>query len=597
MMPFRRVLLLLALFCLSAHGQYTIRSPYLAEPERVFGYVDSCAAFWAHTVDPVRGGYYTNIDRSGKVITAWGKNKNMITQSRHAYGFVRAYMLTGNDIYLDAARLALDFMYAHAWDKTWGGWHNELDENGKPLSATAAKTAFNQHYALLGPCAFVEATAESLDGYWLQTGLTYNESRLWDSDPVQYGYYDQVNFNASTRQGKSFNATVDAVTTHQLSLFLMTGDPAYQQRLQQLTDNMVHHLHASMAAQKIGFAEAFDTHWNPDPAETMTIMGHVLKTAWCLGRLYQLDPQPDLLETAESLAQHVLQKGYDHTYGGPYKDYNRVTGQMLMWGQVDTAKAWWQMEQAVTAGLMLYDITRQPAYLQMADETLDFFMRHFVDRTYGEVYENRTRYGGPIWGDHKGGGGKAGYHSIELGYYVYLYGTLFVHNRPVQLHYRFAPAAKARTIALWPLAIPTARLAISQVLLDEQPYAAFDPVARTLFLPAGTGGHFAVTFTPQANTNVARRPDAPEMAFELLGNYPNPFNARTQIAFQLNKSQPVRIVIHDLRGREMGELCNRRFEPGRHNISWEATGVPSGIYYYRLHSAQGTKSGKLTLLR
>jgi hypothetical protein len=56
------------------------------------------------------------------------------------------------------------------------------------------------------------------------------------------------------------------------------------------------------------------------------------------------------LAAAEKLAQHVLAKGYDHQYGGPYKDYNRTTGQMLMWGIADTAKAWWQMSRRSSTG-------------------------------------------------------------------------------------------------------------------------------------------------------------------------------------------------------------------------------------------------------
>lgn len=597
MNSFRPVIILSALLSLQVHGQYSIHSPYLREPERMLGYVDSCAAFWSKTSDPAKGGYYTNIDRSGKVITSWGKNKNMITQSRHAYGFVRAFMLTGNDAYLTAARKALDFMYAHAWDKTHGGWYNELDESGNPQSATSPKTAFNQHYALLGPCAFVEATRDTLDQRWLEKALAFNENKLWDPDPMEYGYYDQIDYHGGNARNKSFNATVDAITTHILSLYLMTGEQAYRLRLSLLTDNMIAYLYRTMPFQQIGFVEHFDTHWSPDPSQTMTIMGHVLKTAWCLGRIYQFDPQPYILEAAEGLTHHVLENGYDHLYGGPYKDYNRVTGEMLMWGKADTAKAWWQMEQAVTAGLMLYDITHKAEYLEMADETLDFFMRSFVDHTYGEVYENRTRSGGPIWGEQKGNSGKAGYHSIELGYYVYLYGSLFVHNRPVQLHYRFTPAAQPRTLELLPLAISAKRLSISQITLEGQPYSQFDPVNRSLYLPAGTGGHFVVTFTTQPETRVAERPASTGHSFELLGSYPNPFNASTQINLQLGKTQHVRIVIYDLRGREIAVLSDGMLESGTRRITWDAQGLPSGVYLYTVHSQDSFVHGKLTLIR
>lgn len=180
--------------------------------------------------------------------------------------------------------------------------------------------------------------------------------------------------------------------------------------------------------------EKYDSDWNWDNTETMTIMGHVLKAGWCMGRIQQLAPQPAYIVAAESLVKHVLNNGYDHEYGGPYKDYGRVTSELLLWQNPDTTKAWWQMERAVTAGLMLYDLTGDTLYLKMADETTDFTMKYFVDHQYGEVYADRTRYGAFAWNENKASDWKAGYHSIEMGYYIYLYTSLFVHHQPVVLH-------------------------------------------------------------------------------------------------------------------------------------------------------------------
>ncbi len=54
------------------HAQYQPISPYLQDPTLSIGYVDSCAQFWMKTLDEQRGGFYTNIDRYGNVITNWG---------------------------------------------------------------------------------------------------------------------------------------------------------------------------------------------------------------------------------------------------------------------------------------------------------------------------------------------------------------------------------------------------------------------------------------------------------------------------------------------------------------------------------------------
>ena len=478
-----------------AHAQYSIKSPYLQDPDKAIEFVDSCAQFWLGTYDNERGGYFTFIDKFGNVK---GTNKYMLTQTRNTYGYVRAYMLTGDTTYLSMARKGLDFMYQHAWDNAYGGWYRALDINGNPIGRYADKSAFDQLYGLLGISAYYEATADTGDWQWLLKGYEHNEEIYWDNRPSYLGYYDTADFNGLNGRNKSFNATVDAITTHILYLYLLTEDQAYKSRLQRLADQIINHLVASMDYQAIGFVEIYDSQWNWNDDEPMTIMGHLLKTAWCLARIYHIDPDESYIPAAEKLVSEVLQKGYDHEFGGPYKDYNRITGEMLMWGNPDILKTSWAMEQAMTAGLQLYGITGDIQYLQMADETLDFFMNYFVDHEYGEVYMDRTRTGGFAWNEDKGNEWKAGYHSIEMGYYAYLYGNLFVKNRPVTLHYNFVQSPENRTILLTPLAIVDSNLKIEQVLWEGHPYTNYDPEDRTLELPAGVDGHFEVTYEATA---------------------------------------------------------------------------------------------------
>jgi mannose/cellobiose epimerase-like protein (N-acyl-D-glucosamine 2-epimerase family) len=587
------LLIALAMASVRLQAQPSVRSPYLQNPGAAVGYVDSCARFWFSAYDSVSGGFYTNIDRQGKVITAWGTNKNMISQSRDAYGFVRGFMMTGNRQYLLYARRALDFLYRTAWDSVYGGWFQDINKNGLALNITADKSAFNQHYAILGPAAMVEVTDDSLDRSWLLRGVRHIENKYWDSRSAYFGYYDHTRFDGSTPDGKSFNATVDALTTHLLHLYLMTGEATYKTRLLQIADNMVNRLTESSRTQAIGFVEEYSSVWLEDPAETMTIMGHVLKTAWCLARVYTIQPDTSYLGSAERLVDMVLTKGYDTQNGGPYKDYTRTTGQMLMWGQNDTAKAWWQMEQAVTAGLLLYDITGNQKYLKMADETLDFFMTYFVDHTYGEVYENRTKYGAQIWDTNKGSSGKAAYHSTELGYYVYLYGKLLLHRQPATLYYAFAPANRQRVLRLSPLAMKNDGYRIANVSLDDVPYASFEGAGRSLTIPSGVGGTFAVTFAPTVPSNVADRGNSVPAGIQLDQNYPNPFNGSTVIRFHLPAAGAAYLEIYDILGARVAGLVAEELGAGEHSVTWDGRTsdgrmVTSGMYICRLRASSGT---------
>jgi hypothetical protein len=74
----------------------------------------------------------------------------------------------------------------------------------------------------------------------------------------------------------------------------------------------------------------------------------------------------------------------------------------------------------------------------------------------------------------------------------------------------------------------------------------------------------------------------------MLGqNYPNPFNPSTDIRFELPAGQKggsrfVSLKIYDLLGREVATLVNDVLQPGTHHSRWNASNMPSGIYYYRM---------------
>ncbi len=582
---FLQTSLILLTFNLGLKAQYVTVSPYLSEPTLTIGYVDSCAQFWMNALDETRGGYFTNIDREGNIITSWGTNKNLLTQTRNAYGFARAYMMTGNDQYREYARAGLDFMYEHAWDDVNGGWYSQLDINGNVMGATNGRSAFDAHYALLGPAVAFEAFGDSTDLEMLLQGYAHLEEIYWDDREVEHGYYDWATYNGSAAYNKSFNATVDAITTHLASLYLQTGSQIYLDRMHQIAEEIIEHLVGSMPSQTIGFVEEFDANWNWDNGETMTIMGHVLKSAWCLARVNHFDPRGMYIDAAEVLVEDVLVHGYDYDFGGPYKDYNRVTGEMLMWGNPDTAKAWWQMEQAITAGLILYNETGDENYLEMADKTLHFFMQHFVDHTYGDVYENRTRYGEQTWGLNKGSGGKAAYHSIETGYYTYLYASMFLYESPFSLYYWFEPEPVDRIVTLTPSSHDLSRpLQIDEILLDNVTYTSFETVSRQLTIPANTGGEFLVTFSPGSTIST----DEVELPVSgvLSPAFPNPFNPSTSLTLVVNQYSTVELNVYDLQGREVKSLAEGTFPPGRHEISWDGKDyqgkeVPAGVYVFK----------------
>jgi hypothetical protein len=85
--------------------------------------------------------------------------------------------------------------------------------------------------------------------------------------------------------------------------------------------------------------------------------------------------------------------------------------------------------------------------------------------------------------------------------------------------------------------------------------------------------------------------------FALQQNYPNPFNPSTTISYALPKSSEVRLSVFDILGREVSVLVNERRDAGVHEVKFDAAGLVSGVYFYRLHASSFVDTKKLLLIR
>jgi hypothetical protein len=98
-------------------------------------------------------------------------------------------------------------------------------------------------------------------------------------------------------------------------------------------------------------------------------------------------------------------------------------------------------------------------------------------------------------------------------------------------------------------------------------------------------------------TNVDRISSAATPRIGLYQNYPNPFNPSTSIAFDLSARSFVSLKIFDALGKEVAVLLSEELLPGAHVRKWNAAGLPSGVYWYRLQTERFTETKKLLLLR
>jgi len=104
------------------------------------------------------------------------------------------------------------------------------------------------------------------------------------------------------------------------------------------------------------------------------------------------------------------------------------------------------------------------------------------------------------------------------------------------------------------------------------------------------------TFTTSPVTSVTETDPVPD-TYELTQNYPNPFNPSTAIGFGLPAAGRARLTVYDLLGRQVAVLADEQLSSGRYSRTWDASGVPSGIYYYRIQAGPYTETRKMLLLK
>lgn len=85
--------------------------------------------------------------------------------------------------------------------------------------------------------------------------------------------------------------------------------------------------------------------------------------------------------------------------------------------------------------------------------------------------------------------------------------------------------------------------------------------------------------------------------FHLLQNYPNPFNPTTTIAYEINKSNEVKIYVYDILGKRVATLCEGYKNVGTHQVLFNGENLSSGVYFYTIIYGNNIETKSMLLLR
>jgi predicted GH43/DUF377 family glycosyl hydrolase len=141
---------------------------------------------------------------------------------------------------------------------------------------------------------------------------------------------------------------------------------------------------------------------------------------------------------------------------------------------------------------------------------------------------------------------------------------------------------------------------VAPVLYDySQPYAwtTFMVAAHTRSLTVYQSAPDSVQYDPPFVTTIESPAKPVPREFALHQNYPNPFNPSTMIRYDVPDAAAVNLTVYSILGQEVAKLVDAREEAGYHEARFDASGLASGIYFYRLRAGNFVQTKKLVLMR
>lgn len=434
------------------------------------------------------------------------------TISRMVYGEASAFLLTGEDRFLEAAEKGTEYLRKHMrfydTDEHIVYWYHGIDVNGEKEHKVFASEfgddydaipMYEQIYALAGPTQTyringdpsimkdIKMTIELFDRFYLDKEKGGYFSHL---DPVSLD--PRTESLGRNRARKNWNSVGDHAPAYLINLWLATGDPKYKEFLRYTADCITKYFpdydHSPFVQEKFHEDWSHDKTWGWQ--QNRGVIGHNLKIAWNLMRINSITPDKRFVDFAKKIAEIMPKVGMDVQRGGWYDVMERelAAGEEHLRFAWHDRKAWWQQEQGILAYQILYGILKDAQYLKLARESAAFYNSFFLDHDDGAVYFNVLNNGIPfLLGTErfKGSHSMACYHSIELCYLSAVYINLLHTKEPLDLYFKPFPnhAFTNDVLRVEPDILPKGSVRIDQVWIDGNPWKKFNADELTVELP------------------------------------------------------------------------------------------------------------------
>ena len=107
----------------------------------------------------------------------------------------------------------------------------------------------------------------------------------------------------------------------------------------------------------------------------------------------------------------------------------------------------------------------------------------------------------------------------------------------------------------------------------------------------GEGWNLSGWFSDESSSSIQHS------SFSIQYSYPNPFNAKTVVSFEMRDASNVKLSVYDINGRRAASLVDGHLSAGPHEIAFDGKELPSGVYFVMLEAGGETQVRKLLLVK
>lgn len=347
--------------------------------------------YWINnTVDNQNGGFYGRVNNDGRVEP--DAPKHLILNTRILWSFARAYNHYKEDIYLEMADRAYNYIITRFWDPVYDGFFWELDCTGRVTKTK--KQIYGQAFGIYAFSEYVKARGDktALD-FAEKTFLKIEKHGL---DKKHNGYFEafsreweeirDVRLSDDDMNEKKSNNTHLHIMEAYSGYYKVRKEQVVKERLQNIVDIMLERI---MDKKTCRFTLFFDEAWNK---KSSTISyGHEIEAAWLLYDALETLDDPVFGSSREKLVLKIADnchKEYLDGENGLNGMFNERSGS----GEVDRDKVWWVQAEACVGFFNAFQLTRQKRYLKTVHNIWNFIDRVMIDKKNGEWFWYDPRF-------------------------------------------------------------------------------------------------------------------------------------------------------------------------------------------------------------